>query len=293
MSDILQEIMDMDFLDGCSFDLPDLPLSANGQESTDVNNNNSKILQCDVPVCAKASFTKPVHFRRHWAQRHMPQVLMYRCIIEGCDFNSVRDDKVREHITNRHFDAFVDDTDRVQQLRRLCQVIKDNVKYVDPKGVQPASYAGAILPPVISANARAVRIPAIHPSKAHPPCRKRKAEEPVDLSVRSDLLEIPLPNTKDGMLKEYFQIEHKLLVLQRRATALKRAIKVKEEQERRELLQERNQLRQQLAAQPPNLPAAPLVEERTLQQQLQDLKEEMRTKDRRIRHLEADQHRRF
>ena len=259
--DMFQMLADLDLFefDDTIFNIPPEPLAQPPPVATQSNPN---LMKCPVSGCTSAGFTKPVQLRRHWGNTHFPMVLMYRCIVEGCSYENVRDDKVREHCTSNHFNAFKDDTDRKNQLKNLCQVLLPNRRFIDPKGAEPPARVGIVLSPRISPDARVTKIAAVHTAKV---LKENVAPQLSVVDAPTSMLETPLPAGRNELIKEHFLIQHKLQVLQKRDNAIRAALKKMEEQETVNLKRRIEELEQETRAN----------------------REELREKDRKIRRLEG------
>ena len=128
-SDLLDEMM--------SFDLDDLFSAPEPVAVSESVSGRKDELVCPVPRCAGARFMTAANMRRHWANSHMREVLLYSCIIDQCSFSHVRDDKVRDHIRAKHMDAFRDEKEREESMRSLVQNVVSNRRYLNPGNVVP------------------------------------------------------------------------------------------------------------------------------------------------------------
>jgi len=231
----------------------------------------SRFIRCTVPACSSAQFTRPTAIRRHWQLKHCRTVHKFCCIVEGCKFQNVREDKVREHCHHAHFDAFADDKDREIQLKNLCHIIvpNDANNFIDPCGLSPPGRAGKVSYPVIPPMARVTKIPQIHSQRLkrnHSPDGD-SATKRFNPALPGDVRNMrPLPTDKSGLFMEFNKMQHIVSVCQARANEAKKSLKALELQE---LKQKDERIKE-------------------LEKQLQEQRDLLRTRDRQIRHLELE-----
>ena len=258
-----------------------IPAPATTQNPSSPAATSSVRERCPVPSCKQHVFSRLSALRRHWLIMHMASIIMWLCPVVGCRFKNPRDDKVKEHCAVAHKELFKSNIDRLEQMKKLPRVLVGNNRFVDPKGISPPSAIGKVIPPVLDANAPS----APYLSKtSQPPTKKRKVEaessSDTDMNILTpSKINITLPNispksvmnnlstrSKGDILKEFYKNEHYILALQKRNTILKKELKRLE-------MEEVQAARKKLFEQ---------------EDTIQGLRDELRKKDRRLRHIEAD-----
>ena len=168
---------------------------------------------CPVPACQGEKFTRTTGLRRHWRMIHMPTVVMYHCVVEGCRVRHPRADKVATHLGKDHKAAFQTSQGRLDAGRLLPQTVMQNRKFLHP-GMSPPATVGELLAPEAS-NTTVKKIPANWrtlgpaPNQEITSPKKRKREE-VPTYVPSKILRRVVTNTKeeeDDLIKQVPQKE--------------------------------------------------------------------------------------
>ena len=227
--------------------------------------SHSTNIRCEVADCKSLRFSRVSALKRHWVLSHQQTILMSSCLVAGCRYKNPREDKVRDHASKQHPQAFADDLDRKMQLQSLPQTVDINRRFINPGSIKPPSSIVPLINPHPSEYARLKRIPAIY----SPSVQKRKSAQEVPEYVPTKIQRTDEPTISyEVALKEYGANDKEIKRLTERNSFLKRFLK---EHENTQL----NLLKKTAKHQ---------------EEKIRELRDEIRRKDRAIRHLEADKH---